>query len=596
MANQIGRCNNLELCTVAVSQRLMTVPADAPFVCEKCGEPLVAPGAVSSPRRRTASIVVQVVVLLVGLGAVTWKAAGPDGDFAPVRGVLAALNMPGPTPAPQVVAAQTAVPPPVMAPVVGAPTADPVIATGPTPDAGQGINSANPPAEAPPEPGAAAPVAVAAVPTPPVPAVVTSNTRQAVPTTVLLRLAGSDTGAPKLIRRLASSYLALIGDTSISAVPGATPRLIEVSGLQTGQREVISVLETSSTGGFNALLRGTADMVVSNRKVTEAEAERLQTVGDLTIPAHEHIIAVQGIAVIVNPTNRVASLTVAQVRSILSGKTTNWAEVGGLAAPIKLQVMAVPEDGGDTPQDAILTAETLSAAAIRSPNEQAVATRVISDRDSLGVVTMAAAGNAKVMPIADGGAPPTIPSEVTLGSETYPFSQRIYLYGVNAGNGFIRRFSDYVASPNGQAAVEAAGYISLAVKTEAAAVPDVASDRYKQLVQGATRMSVDFRFQPGSVDLDSRGARDMDRVIAFLKSQRVSPSKIVLAAFADNSGQASTNQAVSQRRAESVASALTRGGFTPGKIASFGSELPVADNATPEGRERNRRVEVYLVP
>ena len=588
MANQVGRCNNLELCTVAVSQRLITVPAGEPFVCEKCGEPLIEPTSVSSPRRRTASILIQLVVLVAGVGAIAWKLSGPGGDFAGVREAWNAFR----SGQPQQVAAASV---PAAAPVTAA--ALDVQAAAPADTGTEALAAAT---DTPAQGGAVdpAPASVAPIPAtdPAATSTATPAARPALSSTVLLRLAGSDSGAPKLIRRLASSYLALIGDTSISAIQGSTPGLIEVSGLQTGQREVISVLETSSTGGFNALLRGTADMAVSNRKLTGAEAERMQAVGDLTIPAHEHVIAVLGIAVIVSPTNRVAALSATQVRGILNGKITDWAEVGGMAAPIKVQVVAVPENGGDTPQDAILAAEAVSPAAIRSASEQAVATRVVGDRDSFGVVTVGFAGAAKIMPISDGGAAATIPNEATLASETYPFSQRIYLYGVNAGNGFIRRFADYVSSANGQAAVEAAGYVSLAIKTEVAAAPDVASERYKQLVQGATRMSVDFRFQPGSVDLDSRGTRDMDRVIAFLKAQRVPANKIVLAAFADNSGQAATNQAVSQRRAEAVASALARGGFVPGKIASFGSELPVADNATAEGRERNRRVEVFLVP
>ena len=548
----------------------------------------------SSPRRRTASILVQLVVLIAGLSAIAWKLSGPGGDFA---GVRAAWNAFQGGPAQQ--AASAPVITAAVTPASGAATSEVTVPASETETPSATTTASIPAQRSEPDPasaGAIPPAGMEPATTVAVAAVPAVPARLPVPSTVLLRLAGSDSAGPKLIRRLASSYLALIGDTSISAVPGGAPRLIDVSGLQTGQREVITILETSTAGGFNALLRGTADMAVSNRKLTEAEAERMQSVGDLTIPAHEHVIAVLGIAVIVSPTNRVASLSAGQVRGILGGKITNWSEVGGTAAPIKVQVVAVPEDGGDTPQDAILAAEAVSPAATRSANEQAVATRVVGDRDSLGVVTMGAVGAAKVMPVSDGKAAATMPNEATLASEAYPFSQRIYLYGVNAGNGFIRRFADYVSSANGQAAVEAAGYVSLTIKTEVAAAPDVASERYKQLVQGATRMSVDFRFQPGSVDLDSRSARDMDRVIAFLKAQRVPANKILLAAFADNSGQAATNQAVSQRRAEAVASALARGGFVPGKIASFGSELPVADNATAEGRERNRRVEVFLVP
>jgi|GEM_PF-381411 len=603
MANQIGRCNNLELCTVAVSQRLISVPAGSPFICDKCGEPLQAPMSVSSPGRRRASIGIQLGVLLLGVSAVAWKLAGPDADFAQVRTFVASLTG-APRPAPvsaAVPAATVQAAPAATDPAANSLTATPVAATATAlasaepvgQGQGQGQGQAQVPAlAAMPETPAVPAVAVAAATFTPAPELA----RGAIPSTTLLRLAGSDAVAPKLVRRLASSYLALIGDTSITAAPSGTPRLVEVSGMQTGQREVISIAETSSAGGFNALLRGSADMAVSNRKMTAAEAEKLQAAGDPATPLNEHVIAVQGIAVIVHPANRVASLTASQVRGILGGKITNWSEAGGQPGIIKLQIMAVPEDGGDTPQDAILAPDALSPSAIRSANEQAVAARVAGDRDSLGIVSLAAAGAAKVLPIADGSVPPVAPNEQTLASEAYPFSQRLYLYGANTGNGFVRRFADYVASASGQAAVEAAGYISLTVKVEAAPVPDIASDRYKQLVQGATRMSVDFRFQPGSVDLDSRGYRDMDRVIAYLKAQRVNSSKIVLAAFADNSGQPAANVAVSQRRAEVVASALAKGGFTPGKIASFGAELPIADNATAEGRERNRRVEVYLVP
>ena len=599
MANQIGRCNNLELCTVAVSQRLISVPAGSPFICDKCGEPLQAPMSVSSPGRRRASIGIQLGVLLLGVSAVAWKLAGPDADFAQVRTFVASLTgAPRPAPVSAAVPAATV----QAAPAATDPAANSLAAT-PVAATATALASAEPVGQGQGQAQAQVP-ALAAMPETPAPPAVAAATftpapelaRGAIPSTTLLRLAGSDAVAPKLVRRLASSYLALIGDTSITAAPSGTPRLVEVSGMQTGQREVISIAETSSAGGFNALLRGSADMAVSNRKMTAAEAEKLQAAGDPATPLNEHVIAVQGIAVIVHPANRVASLTASQVRGILGGKITNWSEAGGQPGIIKLQIMAVPEDGGDTPQDAILAPDALSPSAIRSANEQAVAARVAGDRDSLGIVSLAAAGAAKVLPIADGSVPPVAPNEQTLASEAYPFSQRLYLYGANTGNGFVRRFADYVASASGQAAVEAAGYISLTVKVEAAPVPDIASDRYKQLVQGATRMSVDFRFQPGSVDLDSRGYRDMDRVIAYLKAQRVNSSKIVLAAFADNSGQPAANVAVSQRRAEVVASALAKGGFTPGKIASFGAELPIADNATAEGRERNRRVEVYLVP
>jgi phosphate transport system substrate-binding protein len=43
-----------------------------------------------------------------------------------------------------------------------------------------------------------------------------------------------------------------------------------------------------------------------------------------------------------------------------------------------------------------------------------------------------------------------------------------------------------------------------------------------------------------------------------------------------------------------VRSALESEGIRPAVVEGFGEELPVADNATPEGREKNRRVEIWL--
>jgi phosphate transport system substrate-binding protein len=39
---------------------------------------------------------------------------------------------------------------------------------------------------------------------------------------------------------------------------------------------------------------------------------------------------------------------------------------------------------------------------------------------------------------------------------------------------------------------------------------------------------------------------------------------------------------------------MERQGITPVFVTGFGQDLPVADNSTPEGREKNRRVEIWL--
>jgi len=71
-----------------------------------------------------------------------------------------------------------------------------------------------------------------------------------------------------------------------------------------------------------------------------------------------------------------------------------------------------------------------------------------------------------------------------------------------------------------------------------------------------------------------------------------------VAGHTDNSGSESYNQALSQRRAQAVASYLQAQGVQPVRlqVSGYGEMRPIADNATEQGRAQNRRVEITLVP
>jgi len=66
----------------------------------------------------------------------------------------------------------------------------------------------------------------------------------------------------------------------------------------------------------------------------------------------------------------------------------------------------------------------------------------------------------------------------------------------------------------------------------------------------------------------------------------------------DNTGSATYNQALSERRAQAVTNILVGAGTAPGRIQTSGRGLnqPIASNATPEGRTQNRRVEIIITP
>lgn len=75
-------------------------------------------------------------------------------------------------------------------------------------------------------------------------------------------------------------------------------------------------------------------------------------------------------------------------------------------------------------------------------------------------------------------------------------------------------------------------------------------------------------------------------------------SDVIVIGHTDNTGSAAYNQSLSERRAQSVAQVLRGQGVAANRIQTIGRGLtqPVANNATPEGRRQNRRVEIFIRP
>ncbi|MBI5241881.1 MAG: OmpA family protein [Elusimicrobia bacterium] len=102
-------------------------------------------------------------------------------------------------------------------------------------------------------------------------------------------------------------------------------------------------------------------------------------------------------------------------------------------------------------------------------------------------------------------------------------------------------------------------------------------------------------FAPGRWELKPEAGPTLEKVCAFLKSH--SGHRVVVQGHADASGSDETNARVSRRRAYAVYRFLAERGLQPGRMSweGLGASQPVADNATADGRMRNRRVDILLM-
>jgi OmpA-OmpF porin, OOP family len=133
--------------------------------------------------------------------------------------------------------------------------------------------------------------------------------------------------------------------------------------------------------------------------------------------------------------------------------------------------------------------------------------------------------------------------------------------------------------------------VSSATNKAAAALAALGPGSRPADVLGILNKSI-INFPSGSAEIPSMSL-DLLREAAAPLKQLPSGSMVEIGGYTDNTGDASSNLQLSQRRAEAVRDALIKAGVNPGKLVAkgFGSINPVASNETPDGRFQNRRIE-----
>ncbi|MBQ8002810.1 MAG: phosphate ABC transporter substrate-binding protein [Clostridia bacterium] len=127
------------------------------------------------------------------------------------------------------------------------------------------------------------------------------------------------TGAAKTVL---SGTVTTDGSTSMEKVIG----FLSEAYMEENSKVKVTYNPTGSGSGIQAVMEGRCDIGLSSRNLKAEEAQALTGT----------VVAIDGIAVIVNPDNPVGDLTVEQIGAIYRGEITNWSEVGGNDGPIVL--------------------------------------------------------------------------------------------------------------------------------------------------------------------------------------------------------------------------------------------------------------------
>ncbi len=405
---------------------------------------------------------------------------------------------------------------------------------------------------------------------------------------------GSNTLGARLVPDLLTRFFQQQGwKIQLHDLPGENERVLLA---EQGSRQLrVGLFAHGSSTGFRALQNQAATLWASSRPATLDEIHAMRDRADLTDTQSEHIVAIDGLAVLVHPDNPLTELTIAQLANLFSGDIRNWAQLGGPNLPVRVHARDNRSGTWDTFQQLVLKTRQLDQDAHRYESNAELAERVSLEPGSIGFSSIASTGKAKVLAIADGQAQALSPSRLNLATEDYPLTRRLFFYSLSQPNHpVLADFVKFATSTDGQAQVMHSGFISQTPVALTAQLGTQTPQSFRRLTQGYQRLSTNFRFKQGWSKLDNKAHQDIRRVAEYVKQQGWSGRELMLIGFSDNGGDEFRAQILSEARALTVAMALKREGIDVRAHTGYGQYMPVSTGSGTRAQHRNGRVEVWI--
>ncbi len=413
-----------------------------------------------------------------------------------------------------------------------------------------------------------------------------------------LQIQGSNTIGAKLGPALVKGLLVQQGFVDVRIEGNGQANEQQVVGRNDhGEQVRIDVAAHGSGTGFVALQEGRVALAASSRPIKASEAESLAALGNFNSPAAEQIIAIDGLAVILHPQNPLNALTTGQLAQVFAGEVQTWEALGGRGGPIHLYARDDNSGTYDTFKELVLVShgKNLAASSQRFESSEQLSDAVSQDPQGIGFIGLPYIRQAKALAIADGESQPMLPTTSLIATEDYPLSRRLFFYNApQEPNPWAQALMKFAHSSQGQTLVANNGFIAQTVKAVKVKPSPSMPAEYQKLANDARRLTVNFRFQDGSANLDNKALRDVSRVLEYLRSQEKLSHKAVLVGFGDPKSDPQRAQLLSKLRAMAVRRELAKSEVLFEQIIGLGAELPVASNQADDGRIKNRRVEVWV--
>lgn len=266
------------------------------------------------------------------------------------------------------------------------------------------------------------------------------------------------------MKKIISVLLALMVGAALFAggASESAPQSVSTDGSTSMEKVILSLAEvfeeetgivvtynpTGSGSGITAAQEGRADIGLASRNLKDSEKETLT----------ETVLAIDGIAIIVNKENPVDDLSLDQIASLYRGEISSWAEVGGSDAPVVL----IGREAGSGTRDgfeAVTGTEDVCKYSQELTSTGAVISAVAANPNAIGYASLASVGDT-IKTLSVNG---VVASEATVQSGEYPV-QRDFVLATRTGEALsdsAQKFFDYITSAEASDIIRNAGAVPL---------------------------------------------------------------------------------------------------------------------------------------
>jgi len=214
----------------------------------------------------------------------------------------------------------------------------------------------------------------------------------------------------------------------------------------------IQVSAGGSSVGVQAVGEGTADIGMASRDLKDVEIQKYQ---DL-VP---QVIARDGIALIVHPSNAVSSLTLGQIKAIYQGNVTNWKDVGGEDK----EIVVIGRDSASGTREFfhefVMHKEDFIQTQLEKNSNGAVQSTVAQTPGGIGYVGLGYIDETVKPLLIDNGTDTVEPTVDNVLSGQYPISRSLYMITRGEPTGLAADFLLYIMSEEGQKMVSDEGFV-----------------------------------------------------------------------------------------------------------------------------------------